>query len=382
MFSFFKKFLPFVKYCVVGAIGTAVDVGALYALVEYAHWTLFPATTAAFLAAVVNNYTLNKIWTFRHRSSNHRKLFLKFMIVSCTGLGLTNALMFVFVLKLGIWYVSAKVLTSGFVFLWNFLANQYWTFRLEEYDLGIPARFSHEFSIIVPAYNEERRIASTLETIGRYVRARKLDAEIIVVDDGSTDGTRGVIEERRAEAPNLTIIHYRQNMGKGFAVRRGVRASHGRYILFTDADNSTPIEELEKLAAPLRAGVCDIAVGSRYLRSDSVKVAQPLLRIALGRAGNWLIRMFLIEGVRDTQCGFKMFAHRAAKEIFARQKVIRWGFDMEALAVGKALGYRIQELAVSWHDVPGSRFRPIRDAIRTFWELIYIKVNFWSGRYR
>jgi len=382
IFALARHFVPFFKYCAVGLVGTALDVGVLYLLIERGGWTLLPATSLAFAAAVVNNYVLNKVWTFGHRSKNDRKLFIKFLIVSCVGLVLTNALMFLFVELGGAWYVTAKLVTSAVVLIWNFLANKYWTFRLQEYEIEIPEQFAFQFSIVVPAYNEEKRIGATLDTIARHLREKKIDAEIIVADDGSTDGTRDVVGRMCADIPNLSMVHYRRNMGKGFAVRQGVRASRGKYILFTDADNSTPIQELERVAAAVVEGRCDIAIGSRYAKHANVTVSQPPLRVAIGRLGNALIRLFLITGIRDTQCGFKLFSHHAAKEIFARQKITRWGFDMEALVVAGALGYKIAEVPVSWHDVAGSRLRPIRDGLRTFWELIYIKLNLWSGRYK
>ncbi len=148
----------------------------------------------------------------------------------------------------------------------------------------------------------------------------------------------------------------------------------------TDADNSTPIEEYASLIQKMRKN--DIAIGSRYLKNSQVKRKQSASRIAIGRIGNFLIQMFLVDGITDTQCGFKLFTHHSAKEIFFRQKVTRFGFDVEVLVIANTLNYSIAEVPVSWFNSPESRFRPIRDAIRTFFDLLYIKLNLWSGRYR
>jgi len=376
-----KNFWPFIKYCIVGATGTFVDLFFLYVLVEYANLPVLTSTTISFILAVINNFVLNKIWTFQNKSKNYRKLFIKFLIVSVIGLGLTVACMYIFVHILFIWYMLAKIITSIVVLTWNFFGNKMWTFRLREKIVAIPENFTFDYSIVIPAYNEANRIKNTLLLTDNYIKEKNLNAEIIVVDDGSKDSTVKIVESLIPKIKNLRIETYGKNKGKGFAVKTGVFASKGKHILFTDADNSTPIEELETLKKAMDSSNANIAIGSRYLNESKVQIKQPGYRILIGRLGNFLIRLFLIDNIRDTQCGFKLFEHRVAKEIFSFQKVKRFGFDMEALVIAESLGYKIVEVPVNWFNSIESRLRPIRDSLTTLKDLIYIKINLWSGRY-
>lgn len=377
-----KNFKPFFKYSIVGTIGTFIDLASLYFFVEYLDIPVIPASVLSFLLAVINNFLLNKSWTFKNRSSNYRKLFIKFLIVSVVGLLLTISSMYILVHVIGIWYMIAKALTSLIVLTWNFLGNKFWTFNLKPQNLGIAENFEHELSIIIPAYNEENRIKNTLLIINDYILEKNLNAEIIVVDDGSGDKTVEVVRHYMEKIKNLKIILLEKNSGKGYAVKKGIDESRGKYILFTDADNSTPIEEFEKLFTELKKTNSEIAIGSRYLSDSKVKIAQPKYRILIGRMGNILIRIFLIDGIKDTQCGFKLFTHAAAREIFSLQKVRRFGFDMEALVIAASLGHKIIEVPVSWFNSSESRVRPIKDAFITLKDLVYIKLNVLSGRYR
>jgi len=375
-----KKFAVVFKYAVVGCLGTAIDLGSLYVFVDLLNIHLLVSTALSFVLAVINNFALNKYWTFQNKSNNIRKQFIKFLLVSMIGLILTETCMAFFVYGLKIWYLAAKLITSGLVLTWNFLANRYWTFKDRIYPVPGGNNYDYDVSVIVPAYNEARRLQKTLEAIDSYFSKRPLTRQIIVVDDGSSDHTAGLAEDLKKKINDLSVITCHPNRGKGHAIKKGVEKSHGKYILFTDADNSTPIEEFEKFYPLLRDH--EVVIGSRYISGSNIIVRQPAYRVFIGRLGNKLIQFFLLDGVNDTQCGFKAFQHEAAKQIFSRMKVNRFGFDIEILSIARLLNYTVRELPVSWYDSQESRIRPIKDALRTFAELIYIKLNLWGGRYR
>ena len=374
-----QKYAVFFKYAIVGCMGTAIDVGSLCVFVEFLHVQLLIATAMSFILAVINNFALNKYWTFQNKRSNIRKQFIKFLIVSIIGLLLTEVFMALLVYNLKIWYVASKLITSGLVLMWNFLSNKYWTFRDRIFYVPCREHYDYDISIIVPAYNEQKRIIRTLEAINDYFRNKPLTRQIIVVDDGSSDDTVGVVENIRKEINNLRVITYNPNRGKGYAIKKGVAESHGEYILFTDADNSTPIEEFEKFYPLLKNN--KVVIGSRYVAGSNIVAKQPWSRVLIGRFANMLIQMFILDGVRDTQCGFKAFQHEAAREIFSRMKVNRFGFDIESLAIARLLNFGVMEIPVSWCNSEESKVRPVKDAFRTFSELIYIKLNLWGGRY-
>jgi len=375
------KLTPFIKYAIVGTTGTLIDLGSLYIFVEYFGLSVLISAIFSFLLAVVNNFTWNKIWTFENKSKNLRKLFIKFLMVSLVGLILTISMMAIFVNILKIWYMFAKILTSGVVLVWNFLANKYWTFKFKKHIRINNNSLKFDLSIVIPAYNEENRIIDTLEKVDKYIKEKNINAEIIVVDDGSKDSTVNVVNNFIDNHKSVKLLSYSINKGKGYAVKTGVLDAKGSLILFTDADNSTPIEEFEKLSKIMNENQMDIVIGSRYLNNKSVEIRQPLYRIIIGRLGNILINFFLIDGIKDTQCGFKLFTEKSAKEIFQLQKIERFGFDMEALLLARKLGYEIKEVPVKWINSFDSRVRPIRDTINTLKELIYIKINLLSGRY-
>lgn len=337
------------------------------------------ATSIAFVFAVTSNFFFNKKWTFNNSSKNYRKLYIKFLIISLIGLALTLSSMYFLVYILSIYYIVAKLLTSLLVLTWNFLGNKFWTFRNNKNTINLESDFNYDLSIIIPAYNEESRIEKAIEYIKQYIINKDINAEIIIVDDGSKDKTSEIARKLENENANIIFLHSIKNYGKGFAVKRGVMHAKGKYILFTDADNSTPIEELDKLM--LHNNDAEVIIGSRYIENTTVKIKQGKYRIFISRLGNLLIRVLVIDGIKDTQCGFKLFENNAAKEIFNLQKVKRFGFDIETLTIAKNLKYKIIETPVNWFNSSDSRVRPIRDSLIILKDLAIIKINLFTGRY-
>lgn len=240
-----------------------------------------------------------------------------------------------------------------------------------------------ELSVVIPAYNEEKRLPTTLEKVCQFLNESSYQGiEVIVVDDGSSDNTAGVVNEMAKECEFVKLIKLPGNRGKGYAVNQGVLEAKGDYVLFMDADNSTPITELDKLLTVMNKGKWSLVIASRYLQESNVRVEQPWYRVLMGRLGNLLINMFLLRGIKDTQCGFKLFRNDIAKAIFKRQTIWRFAFDMEILFIARKLGYSFKEVPVSWVNVEGSRLRPIKDGLRTFRDLLKIRSQYYLGRYK
>ncbi len=233
---------------------------------------------------------------------------------------------------------------------------------------------------MVPAYNESARIGPTLGRVLAYVAARGWDAEIIVVDDGSTDNTAEIIADYAQRNPRLRLLQNPGNRGKGYSIRNGMLKAQGEVLLFTDADLSAPIEEADKLWAAVAEGA-DIAIGSRWLRSDLQTQRQPVYRQLFGRIFNLLLQMVLGLKFKDTQCGFKAFTRRSAKTIFPLQKIERWGFDPELLYLARKFGFKVVEIPVAWAHREGTRISPLRDGPQMFVEMLKIRWNAISGKY-
>ncbi|MEK7751496.1 MAG: dolichyl-phosphate beta-glucosyltransferase [Acidobacteriota bacterium] len=237
-------------------------------------------------------------------------------------------------------------------------------------------------SIVVPAYNEERRLPSTLDALVAYLDAREWTfAEIVVVDDGSTDGTVALVERRRAARPLIRLLRNPGNRGKGYAVRHGVLEAKGDWILFSDADLSTPIGELDKLYAAAQARGAQAAIGSRALDRSLIQRHQPGLRETAGKFFNLVMRLTTGLPFRDTQCGFKLFQAPAAREIFRRQQLDGFGFDVEALFIARKLGLLAIEVPVRWSDVEGTKVSTLR-GLDAFVDLARIRLRQMAGRYR
>ena len=237
-------------------------------------------------------------------------------------------------------------------------------------------------SIIIPAYNEEKRISKTLLAIDHYLSKQDYSYEILVVNDGAKDKTAQVVEKFTDLIKNLKLIDNKKNHGKGWVVRQGMLEAKGKYRLFTDADNATTIDHFERMA-PLIKQNYQIIIGSRD-KKDAVgakqAVPQTFLKRQLGNMGNLLIQLVAVSGIWDTQCGFKLFSAKAAKDIFSRCQIDRWGFDIEALALAKKLDYKIGIIPVYWINDPDSHVN-LKGYLNTFRELFKIKWNLIRGKY-
>jgi glycosyltransferase involved in cell wall biosynthesis len=237
------------------------------------------------------------------------------------------------------------------------------------------------FSIVIPAYNEAQRIAGTLEKVLHFVSERQWNAEIIVVNDGSRDDTAAVVRQFQSRHIPLLLVNNLVNAGKGRAIRDGVLRAVGDVILFTDADNSTPIEDSDLLIEAIANGA-DIAIGSRWIDRNLQHVPQPWYRRLNGRAYNLLLRMILGFDFKDTQNGFKAFTQAAGKAIFSRQKISGWGFDAEMLYLARTLSFSVREIPVSYvYYAEGSKIHPYLDGLRMLSELLKLKWNALSGAY-
>jgi glycosyltransferase involved in cell wall biosynthesis len=238
-------------------------------------------------------------------------------------------------------------------------------------------------TIVIPAYNEERRLPASLSAVLAHLSRREWKfAEVLVVDDGSTDGTVGVAEEFCRSHPAVRLLKNPGNRGKGFSVRHGMLDAKGDWVLFSDADLSAPIEELDKLLEAAEEQGAAVAIGSRALDRSLIKVHQSFLRESAGRVFNLLMQLLTGLRFRDTQCGFKLFEARAAREVFRRQRLERFGFDAEVLFIARRLGYRTVEVPVRWSHSEGTKVSMFRDSLNMFLDLLRIRWNQMRGRYR
>jgi len=245
-------------------------------------------------------------------------------------------------------------------------------------NLGAP-----ELSIVIPAYNEERRLERALERIREYFSAQPAGMtaiEVVVVDDGSADCTARIAQEWARANPAIRFISNGKNRGKGYSVQHGMQAARGRIALFTDADLSAPIEEAAKLLAAIEAG-SDIAIGSRALDRSLISVHQSGLREVAGKIFNGFVRLFTGLPFHDTQCGFKAFVRERCRIIFEQQLIERFGFDPEVLFLARRHGLRVTEVPVRWAHDPATKVHVFRDSLLMFCDLAYIRWNWLVGRY-
>lgn len=233
-------------------------------------------------------------------------------------------------------------------------------------------------SIIIPAYNEEKRLPEALDRTLKYLKNRKIKNEIIIVADKSKDKTLDVVQEYTKKFKNICYIYNPKKQGKGYAVRKGILASKGSLVLFVDADTSTPITELDKFLPKIKT--YDIVIGSREHKDSDVK-KKLISRMVLGNMGNILLRIFLIKRIRDTQCGFKLFKGNIARELFSISRIKGFGFDFEIIFLAQKKRYKIKEMPVNWIYCEGTKVT-WQSHFKTLSELFEIRINYLLGKYR
>lgn len=234
-------------------------------------------------------------------------------------------------------------------------------------------------SVVIPARNEENRIGKTLEEIIGYLKLKPFDSEILVIDDSSEDKTAALAESFKKDFPDTRVLSLKKHRGKGGAVKEGIKESSGKYILFTDADNSTPIEEFDKFISLMERG--DILIGSRYAHGSIILKPQSLTRRFVARCANFLIRLLLLKEIKDSRCGFKLFKREAALELIKNQTIETWSFDTELLCIAKIKKLKIAEIPVVWRHTENGNLKPFLDSLRGFKEILQIKWNILTGKY-
>ncbi len=233
-------------------------------------------------------------------------------------------------------------------------------------------------SIIIPAYNEEKRLPETLHQIDDFLRQQSYTYEVIVVENGSTDRTTEIAEAFAADHPYVRVLHSRK--GKGAAVKTGMLSARGEYLFICDADLSMPIEEVKKFLPPVLDGY-DVAIASREA-PGARRYNEPFYRHLEGRVFNWIVRLLAVPGIQDTQCGFKCFRRDVALDVFPYQTMDGWSFDVEVLYIARSRGYRLVEVPINWYYKENSRINPIKDAVDMLLEVIKIRINAWRGVYK
>ncbi|WP_050061533.1 dolichyl-phosphate beta-glucosyltransferase [Silvibacterium bohemicum] len=237
-----------------------------------------------------------------------------------------------------------------------------------------------QYSIVIPAYNESARIGRALIEVVRSVEKNGWNAEVLVVNDGSSDDTAAIVRAFAANHPIIRLIENDGNRGKGYSVRHGMLEAAGSVVMFTDADLSSPMDEAERLFGALREGA-DVAIGSRWLDRGRQTIHQPIYRQFFGRCFNAVTRMVMRLPFADTQCGFKAFTRSAAQTVFQLQRIERWGFDPEILFIALKRGYQVREVPVTWGHDERSRISYLKDGIKMLEELVYIRWNAFIGSY-
>lgn len=341
----------------------------------------------AVAVAALNSYFINRSWTFNSRGRGSRQFF-RFILATATGLAI-NSLTVIAIASISSaadfssWALlnGGKIVASILSASWNFLSYRYWVFpQTDDSSLHMKQPcIPGLVSIVIPAYNESRRIPLRLQKLAQILPAH-FPLEIIVVDDGSKDNTLALVREFAGTFPFIKCLHYTPNQGKGKAVQTGILAARGEYLVYTDADDTFTAEHIKLVVENLKAGhkvVIACRSNQNYRRLDG----EPGLRTIMGRTFNWLVQLFLLPGLKDTQCGLKGFQRDSAARIFPLLTVKRFAFDLEILALARSLNIKIIELPVAARDCTGSQVNCWLAPCQMCWDLLKIKVYLFINRY-
>lgn len=264
----------------------------------------------------------------------------------------------------------------------SFNPKSYGTIKKEHFihDSQFMIHNSVYLSVIIPAYNEERRLPKTLRAVYEYLLKQSYDSEILVVVDGSTDKTAEIVRSLEPTIKGLRLLEYKENHGKGWGVREGILEAQGQYRIFMDADNATTVDHFEKMAPYFEQGY-NVVIGSRDIKEAVIAVPQSWFRRRLGDIFNLIVQIVAgLWGIWDTQCGFKGFTAKAARDIFSRTTIDRWAFDVEVLVIAKKLGYKIKQVPVIWINDPESKVK-LKGMIKMLLEVAKIRWNMQRGLY-
>lgn len=234
-------------------------------------------------------------------------------------------------------------------------------------------------SVVIPAYNEGKRLPKTLQDVVKYLKSKSFTSEILIVNDGSKDNTADLVKAASITNPDIKLLQYGGNRGKGYAVRYGMTRAKGQYRLFMDADNSTTVDHFDRFL-PIFSKGFDVVIGSRDVEGADIEVHQPWWKEKLGDLGNLWIQFWAVPGIKDTQAGFKVFTAKATQDVFPRLTIDRWGFDVEALAVAKYKGYKTSEQPIKWVNDPNSKVS-INAYLEVLKEVVQVRLNMWLGKY-
>ncbi|HHV16049.1 MAG TPA: glycosyltransferase [Gelria sp.] len=370
------------RFVIVGLLNTGIDFAVFNLLISASGIRTGPGllliNITAVLVAIVNSYILNRIWTFKSSDPNYTAQLPKFLTASLTGMiintvtvGLVPLLLWPGTAPTSSALNVAKLLAAILSASWNFISYRHWVFKKYDSAAKFPPYQPGLISIVIPAYNEALRLPERLQNLASTLPS-SFPVEIIVVDDGSTDTTAAITRHIAETFPQISCISYKRNRGKGKAVRTGMLAARGEFLIFADADNTFTPRHIESLVAKLKAGN-SIAIACRHGTNGQRIEGESWLRHLMGKCFNQLVQAILLPGIKDSQCGLKGFHYQAAQEIFCRQHLNGFAFDVEILTLARALGYEIAELEVKAIDCNGSRVNPLLAPVQMLVDLFRVR---------